>query len=120
MLCCAIVADISDQGCIKRLVTLDALQCTCRLLRQIEKHYDVTDYRCESDVIFGIYLSILGDDIFRKLERIESNPAYSTTLELAHLSLQCGVNKFKPPNCKAGDHFQIYNNKYKLPLERLL
>ena len=26
----------------------------------------------------GFYLSLFGDDIFRTLDRIESNPAYST------------------------------------------
>ena len=34
----------------------------------------------ESDVILGFYLSILGDDIFRTLEHIESNQSYHTTL----------------------------------------
>ena len=38
--------------------------------REINTQYDVTNYGGESDVILGIYLSILGDDIFRTFERI--------------------------------------------------
>ena len=40
----------------------------------------MTDYSGEMDVIYGFYLSILGDDISRTLERIESNQPYYTTL----------------------------------------
>ena len=47
---------------------------------QIDTQCDVTDYRGESDVILGIYISIFGDDIFRTLEHIESNLPYYTTL----------------------------------------
>ena len=46
--------------------------------------YDITNYRGEIDVIWGFYLSILGDDIFRTLERIESNQPYYTTLTYEH------------------------------------
>ena len=37
-------------------------------------------YLCVSLGFLGCYLSILGDDIFRTLERIESNKPYYTTL----------------------------------------
>ena len=39
-----------------------------------------TDYRFKSDVILGFYQFILGNDLFRTLERTKSNPAYYTTL----------------------------------------
>ena len=38
------------------------------------------DYRGDSDVKYCIYLSFREDDIFRTLERIESNQPYYTTL----------------------------------------
>ena len=47
---------------------------------RLKTQYDVTDYRGESDVILGFYLFSLGDDIFRKLESIESNQSFYTTL----------------------------------------
>ena len=46
---------------------------------KIDTQCDVTDYRGKSDVILGIYISILGDDIFFTLEHIESNLPYYTT-----------------------------------------
>ena len=42
--------------------------------------YDVTLASMIDDVIWGFNLSILEDDIFRTLERIQSNLAYFTTL----------------------------------------
>ena len=48
--------------------------------REINTQYDVTNYGGESDVILGIYLTILGDDIFRTFEHIESNKPYYATL----------------------------------------
>ena len=74
-----LIGEGADQGCILRQVTLDALQCTENVVskdRQINTQYDVTDYRDESDVILGIYLSILGDDISRTLECIVINQPY--------------------------------------------
>ena len=48
---------------------------------KIDKYkYDVTLASKISDVILCFYLSILGYDYFRRLERIESNPDYYTTL----------------------------------------
>ena len=63
-------------GCIIRLVTLNAIQCTENVVSQ----YDFTDYRGESDVILRFYPSILGDDIFLTLERIQNNQPCFTTL----------------------------------------
>ena len=64
------------RGCIIRLVTLNAIQCTENVVSQ----YDFTDYRGESDVILRFYPSILGDDIFLTLERIQNNQPCFTTL----------------------------------------
>ena len=48
---------------------------------KIDKYkYDVTLASKISDVILCFYLSILGYDNFRRLEPIESNPDYYTTL----------------------------------------
>ena len=51
----------------------------CRRIREIDTaQYDVTVYIGKSDVILGIELSILEDDISVHLERIESNkPCYT-------------------------------------------
>ena len=66
------------------LVTLDALQFTENVVskdRKINTQYDVTDYKGESGChIRFFYLFSLGDDIFRKLGRIESNHSSYTTL----------------------------------------
>ena len=46
----------------------------CRRIREIDTaQYDVTVYIGKSDVILGIELSILEDDISVHLERIENN-----------------------------------------------
>ena len=46
----------------------------------------INDNRGESDVIWGLYLSIQGDDIFLTLERIEINqPYYTTWLWIMHV-----------------------------------
>ena len=57
---------------------------------KIDTQCDVTDYRGESDVILGIYISILGDDIFRTFEHIESNlPYYTTLIHIISTTLGC-------------------------------
>ena len=48
------------------------------LLRTSVTLYDITDYRGESDVTWFFYLSTIGDDIFRTLERIKVYQPYST------------------------------------------
>ena len=47
---------------------------------KIDRLYDLTDYRDESDVIWDFYLSILEDDILCTLEGNESNQPFYTTL----------------------------------------
>ena len=49
----------------------------------------VADYKAECDVIWGLYLSILGDDIFCTFERIESNQPYYTIYNLGTGSTMC-------------------------------
>ena len=65
----------------------------CRPLRKIKTSYDVTDYKSESADIGGFSLSIVGDDIFRTLELIDSNQPYYTTLVRIKfpLDLQLGL-----------------------------
>ena len=58
---------------------------------KIKTSYDVTDYRRKSDVIQGLYLFILGVDILRTLECIESNQPYFTTL--IELVLQINLDR---------------------------
>ena len=79
-----LLLDILFRSCRARprLVTLDTLQCTKNSSYKMDRWKPnmtslISDYRGECDVILGFYLSILGDDIFRKLKRIMSNPAYS-------------------------------------------
>ena len=76
------------------MVTRDALVCTKMLSPKIDRYqintsYDVTDYRGES-----FYLIILGDDIFRTLERIESNQPYFTTLLASHLIFTINLDTY--------------------------
>ena len=63
------------QGSIIRLVDARKMSSI-----KIKTSYDVTNYRRKSDVIQGLYLFILGVDILRTLECIESNQPYFTTL----------------------------------------
>ena len=51
-----------------------------------ETSYEGTDCREESDLIWGFYRSIIGDDIFCPLEYIESNQPYYTTLNNSQIS----------------------------------
>ena len=62
-------------------VTIDALQSTENVASYIR--HDITIASVISDVIWGFYLYILGDDIFRTLQRTESNQPYYTTLVYA-------------------------------------
>ncbi len=61
---------------------------------------DVTLAFVTSDIWWGFYLSILGDEIFRTFERIESNPAYYTTLVYT-------------PDCSTGNNPDINDIKNK-------
>ena len=53
---------------------------------KIKTSYDVTDYRGDKDIIRGFYLSILGNHIFRSLERIDSNQPYLRAFLQVHAS----------------------------------
>ena len=76
--------------------------------RYIKTKYDVTLASIISDVILGFYLSVLGDDIFRTLERIKSKQPWlkqKTGDPSKHLNIT-----FSYEHCTVR-HIELWNRK---------